>query len=108
MIHGMLQTRIGMALHVPLCGMSAPHPAGAACYASSTRSRSSMLCSGYRSWHTVDMDRIYKVFKQTDMSPDGDITMNESQLLRASGTPTAATCIHDPGFRPTHSYRLAR
>ena len=42
------------------------------------------------------------------MSPDGDITMNESQLLRAFGTPTAARCIHDPGYRPTHSYTLAR
>ena len=42
------------------------------------------------------------------MSPDGDITMNESQLLRASGTLTAARCIHDPGCRPTCSYTLAR
>ncbi len=32
--------------------------------------------------------------------------MTESQLFRAFGTPTTATGIRNPGYRPTYSYRL--
>ena len=42
------------------------------------------------------------------MSPVGDITIYESQLLRAYSAPTAADRIRNPGYRPTYSYGLAR
>ena len=32
--------------------------------------------------------------------------INESQLLRAAGTPTTAASIRNPGCRPAYSYRL--
>ena len=41
------------------------------------------------------------------MSPVGDITIYESQLLGAYGAPTAADRIRNPGYRPTYSYGLA-
>ena len=40
------------------------------------------------------------------MSPDGNIIINESQLLHAFGTPTTAASIRNPGCRPAYSYRL--
>ena len=42
------------------------------------------------------------------MSPIGDITIHESQLLGAYGALTAADRIRNPGYRPTYSYGLAR
>ena len=33
-------------------------------------------------------------------------TIDESQLLRAAGTPTTAASIRNPGCRPAYSYRL--
>ena len=42
------------------------------------------------------------------MSPIGDITIYESQLLGAYGALTAADRIRNPGYRPTYSYGLAR
>ena len=41
------------------------------------------------------------------MSPVGDITIHESQLLGAYGALTAADRIRNPGYRPTYSYGLA-
>ena len=42
------------------------------------------------------------------MSPVGDITIYESQLVRAYSAPTAADRIRTPGYHPTYSYALAR
>ena len=42
------------------------------------------------------------------MSPVGNITIYESQLLGAYGATTAADRIRNPGYRPTYSYGLAR
>ena len=42
------------------------------------------------------------------MSPVGDITIYESQLLGAYDSPTVAVSIRNPGYRPTYSYALAR
>ena len=44
---------------------------------------------------------------KTDMSPIGDITIYESQLLGSYGRSTAADRIRNPGYRPTYSYAPA-
>ena len=45
---------------------------------------------------------------KTDMSPTGDITIYESQLLGAYDSPTVAVSIRNPGYRPTYSYGLVK
>ena len=41
------------------------------------------------------------------MSPIGDITIYESQLLRTYGAPVTADRIRNSDYRPTYSYGLA-
>ena len=41
------------------------------------------------------------------MSPIGDITIYESQLLRTYGAPVTVDRIRNLDYRPTYSYGLA-